>query len=99
MGDAMYFITVLGIAVIVIFGVAYLMDKRSKEASSKVQLPLGPVSRLLLWFSRGILAITILALAGSFTLNKIIYAKLAWNFLLAYIIFGFVFQIARRKGI
>jgi predicted metal-binding membrane protein len=75
------------------------MDKRRKGSSSKVQLPLGPVGRLLLWISRGILAITILALVGAFTLNEIVYARLAWNFLFVYIISGFVFQITRRKGI
>ena len=99
MSDVMYFITVLAIAAISIFGVAYLMDRRRREATSKVQLPLGRISQLLLWVSRGILFITILALVGSFTLNEIVYAKLAWNLLLAYIVSGFAFQITRRKGI
>lgn len=95
----MYFIPVLVVAAIVIFGVAYRMDQYSKKVSAKVQLPLGPISQLLLWISRGILVITILALIGSFALNEIVYAKLAWSFLLAYIISGFAFQISRRKGI
>ena len=99
MSDVMYFITVLAIAAISIFGVAYLMDRRRKQTTSKVQPPLGRISQLLLWASRGILVITILALVGSFTLNEIFYARLAWNFLLAYIVSGFAFQITRRKGI
>jgi len=99
MSDVMYFIIVLAIAAISIFGVAYLMDRRRREATSKLQLPLGRISKLLLWASRGILLITIFALVGSFILNEIVYAKLAWNLLLAYIVSGFAFQITRGKGI
>jgi heme/copper-type cytochrome/quinol oxidase subunit 2 len=99
MSDVAYFILVLVIASIIIFGVAYWMDKYRKKGDTKVQAPLGPVSLLILWVSRGILIITILALIGSFLLNEIIYAKLAWNFLLGYIILGFMFQSLRRKGI
>ena len=99
MSDVIYFITVLAIAAISIFGVAYFMDKRRRETTSEVQPPLGRISQILLWVSRGILVITILALVGSFTLNEIVYAKLAWNFLLAYIFSGFAFQITRRRGI
>ena len=99
MSDVMYFIVVLAIAALSIFGVAYFMDQRRRGATSKVQLPLGRISQILLWASRGILVITILVLVGSFILNEIFYAKLAWNFLFAYIVSGFAFQIARRKGI
>ena len=99
MSDVMYFITVLVIAAIFIFGVAYLMDQRRRGATSKIQLPLGRISQILLWASRGILVIIILALVGSFIFIEIFYAKLAGNFLLAYIVSGFAFQIARRKGI
>jgi hypothetical protein len=84
---------------ILIFGVAYLMDKRQKGVASKVQVPLGPIGQLLLWVSRGILAVTILAVVGSFVLNEVVYAKLAWYFLFAYIISGFVFQIARHNRV
>jgi hypothetical protein len=99
MSDMAYFILVLIGATIIIFGAAYLMDKGRKKVNTKTPLQLGSVSRLLLWMSRGILVITVLALVGSFLVNEIFYAKLAGSFLLAYIISGFVFQISRRKGI
>ena len=99
MSDVMYFVTILAIAAILVFGIAYLMDKRRRETTSKMQPPLGKISKILLWASRGIFVITILALVGSFILNEIVYARLAWSLLIAYIISGFAFQITRRKGI
>ena len=97
MSDSTYFILVLAVAAIVIFGAASWMDKSRKKANAKVQLPLGPVSQILLWISRGILVITILALIGSFLLNEIVYARLAGSLLIAYIISGFVFQLLHCK--
>jgi len=99
MSNTAYIITVLATALLVVFGVAYLLDKRGREAIPKLQPVLGIVSRLLLWVSRGVLIVTILVLAGSFILNEIAYARFAWNSLFAYIILGIVFQITRRSGI
>ena len=94
MNDVAYFILVLVVASIVIFGVASFMDKRHKP---KVQAPLGNVSQIIQWLSRGMLALTVLAVLGSFTLNQVIYAQLAWSFLIAYILLGIAFQIARHR--
>ena len=99
MSDTAYFILVLAGAAILIFGAAYAMDKNRKKASPKAPAALGPVSRSLLWLSGGILGMTILALAGSFLLNDIVYARVAGGLLLAYILFGLVFQLVRRRGI
>jgi hypothetical protein len=99
MSDTAYFVLVLMGAAIIIFGAASAMDKNRKKASPKAPVALGPVSRSLLWLSRGILGVTIVALAGSFLLNEIVYARVAGGLLLAYILFGLVFQIVRRRGI
>jgi hypothetical protein len=86
-------------AAIVIFGVAYSMDKNRKKASPQPPVALGPISRFLLWLSRGILGMTVLALVASFLLNEIVYARVAGGLLLAYILLGLVFQVLRRKVI
>ena len=99
MNDTAYIITVLVSALLVVFGVAYLLDKRGRKAIPKIQPALGVISRLLLWVSRGVLIVTILALVGSFVLNEIAYARFAWHSVLAYIVLGIVFQITRRSGI
>ena len=99
MSDTVYIITVLGIALLVVFGTAFLLDKRRREALPKLRPVLGKVSRLLLWFSRGILIVTGIALASSFIFNEIAYARFAWYSIFAYIALGIIFQFARRKGI
>ena len=76
MSDSTYFILVLAVAAIVIFGAASWMDKSRKKANAKVQLPLGPVSQILLWISRGILVITILALIGSYIISGFVFQLL-----------------------
>ena len=97
MSDTVYIITVLGIALVLVLGIAYLLDRRRKQPLPKVQAPLGTLSRSLLWISRGVLIIAIIALIFSFILSEIAYARLAWNSLFVYILLGIFFQIAKRK--
>ena len=98
MSDTAYIISVLAIALLVIFGAAYFLDRRNRKRISESQSALGIVSRSLLWVSRGVLIITILALASSFIFYEIAYARLAWYSLFAYIALGITFQITRRNG-
>ena len=98
MSDTVYIVTVLGGALVLVLGAAYLLDKRRKEALPKLQAPVGKLSRSLLWISRSVLIIAVLALVLSFIRSEITYARLAWNSLFVYILLGIFFQIARRNG-
>jgi len=99
MNDTMLFIVVVSSALFLILGPAYLLDRRRKSTQkTQAQVSPGPVSRIVLWISYGILAITILLIVGAFALRVMLFANLAWSFLSLYIIAGIIYRIVRPRG-
>jgi len=99
MNDTLLFIVVIGSALFLILGTASLMDRRRKSTQkTESQVSPGPASRIVLWISYGILAITILLVVGAFALRVMLFANLAWSFLLLYIIAGIIYRIVRPRG-
>lgn len=99
MNDTLLFIVVVSSALFLILGPAYLLDRRRKSTrKTESQVAPGPASRIVLWISYGILAITILLIVGAFALRVMLFANLAWSFLLLYIIAGIIYRIVRPRG-
>ena len=100
MSDIAYIILVLLIAFGVIFGVARIMDSR-KISTSKTdsKTPLGPISRIVLWLSYGIIVMAALFIIGAFTLNQMALARLAGNFVYFYIFIGIIYRIIKPRGL
>lgn len=99
MNDTLLFMAVITGALGLILGTAYAMDQRRKSTmKSATKVPAGPISRIALWTSYIILALTILFIIGAFTFNEIIFATLARNFIFLYIIAGIIYRIARPRG-
>ena len=100
MSDSVFTILVLIAAFGIIFGVAYMLDSRKKQTSkTNSKISLGPISRIVLWISYGLILITILFLVGAFTFNQVFFAGLAKNFIYLYIIIGIVYRIIKPRGI
>lgn len=100
MNDTVLFIVVITGALVLILGTAYAMDRRRKATMQPgPKAPPGPFSRIILWISYGVLLMTILFIIGAFTLNEIIFANLAWNFIFLYIIVGLIYRIVRPRGL
>ena len=100
MNNTALFILVITGALVLILGTAYAMDLRRKSTMKmEVKVPPGPMSRVVLWISYGILIMTVLFIIGAFTFNKMIFADLAWNFIFLYIIVGIIYRIARPRGL
>ncbi len=99
MKDTVLFIVVITFAFALILGVAYAMDQRRKpKTETETKVSPGPVSRIILWISYGILAMTILFVIGAFAFNEMIFTSLAWNFIFLYIIAGILYRIVRPRG-
>lgn len=99
MNDTVLFITVIAGALILILGVAFLLDQRRKATNNtESKVPPGPISRLILWTSYVVLVITILFIIASFVFHEIVFATFARNFIFLYIIIGIVYRIVRPRG-
>ncbi|MFT3890527.1 MAG: hypothetical protein QM730_02745 [Anaerolineales bacterium] len=99
MNDVMLFTVVIAGAFVLILGVSFLMDQRRKAVNKATAVPTGPVSRVILWISYVILALTILFVIGSFTANAPTFIFLARNFIFLYIIVGIIYRIVRPRGV
>jgi hypothetical protein len=100
MNDTVLFIVVITGALVLVLGTAYAMDRRRKSTmKAEVKVLPGPVSRIILWISYGVLVITVLFIIGAFAFNQIGFANLAWNFIFLYIIAGIIYRIARPRGL
>ncbi len=99
MNDLALFIVVIAAALALVFGTAYALDQRRKAAMpAESKMPPGPFSRIILWISYGVLLMIVVFIIGAFAFNKIIFANLAWNFILLYIIAGIIYRITKPRG-
>jgi len=98
MSDNLFIILVLIIAFGVVFGVAAMLNKRSKSLN-KIDLepPSGLISKILLWISYGLLIIAVLFIIGAFVFSQEIYAGFAGSLVFLYIIVGVIYRIMKAR--
>jgi hypothetical protein len=80
--------------------VAYLLDRRAKKShliSLKLPEP-GPLSRVLLWIARILVAFMILSIVGAFAFRLLALALIAAGCLALYIIDGLIYRSVRLTG-
>lgn len=100
MSDTVFIILVLIIAFGIVFGIAYLLDSSRKSVNiTDSDAPPGPVSRIVLWISYGLIVMTILFVIGAFALNQVFLASLARNSIFLYIIMGIIYRVMKPRGI
>jgi hypothetical protein len=83
----------------VVFGIAYVLDRRGRNLSKIPEQPVGPISRIVQWGLYGIIGMTILFIVGAFAFREMFFVKLAGNFIFLYIFVGIIYRIIRSKGI
>ncbi len=99
MSDTIHFIVVITVALVLILGAAYAMDRRHKSTTKeKTQVPPGPVSRVVLWISYVILAVAFLCVVGAFVFQEMLFINLTSGFMAVYIIDGIIYRIVRPRG-
>jgi len=98
MSDNLFIILVLIMAFGIVFGVAAMLNKRSKTLHKiESKPPSGPISKILLWISYGLLIIAVLFIIGTFAFNQEIYAGFAGSLVFLYIIVGVIYRIMKAR--
>ena len=99
MNNTAFILLVLVVLLGIVFGVAYLMDKRRRRFSNVQEIPAGPLSRTLLIVSYGVVAVTILWIVLAFVFREMIFVSLSWNFIFLYVVIGIFYRIIRPRGL
>jgi len=78
MSDYLFIILVLMIAFGIVFGVAAMLNKRSKSLNKiESKPPSGMISKILLWIAYGLLLLAVLSVIVAFAFSQVIYAGFA----------------------
>jgi len=98
MSDVFFIILVSVVAIGVVFGIAYLLEKRIKQPnpSSTPLRPLpklGPVGKVFLWIARVLIVLIPLPIIGAFVFRSMALVSLTGSLLGLYILNGIIYQI------
>jgi len=99
MNNGAFIFLVLTVLLSIVFGASYALDRRGKGLTKSPETPVGPISRIVLWISYGVIGMTILFIVGAFALREMFFVKLAGNFIFLYIFIGVIYRIIRPRGI
>ncbi len=95
--DGFLIIVVVLIAIGGIAGVAYLLDKRGKNADQTPPKP-GPIARVFWWIARILVVLMVLSIIGAIKNASIPLASLTGTLLGVYIFNGIIYRILLANG-
>jgi hypothetical protein len=99
MSNGTFIFLVLAVLLSIVFGAAYVLDKRGKNLVKSPETPVGPISRIVLWSLYGVIGMIILFIIGAFALREMFFVKLAGNFIFLYIFIGIIYRVIKPRGI